>query len=184
MKPDALLIIDTQNGLVNAHPYGEETLIANIQRLQAAFRQAKLPIVYVRHDGGDEFLTAGTPDWEIASAIAPEAGERVFEKSVNSAFRGTELHAYLQELGVKTLLICGMQTEYCVDTNIKVAFELGYRVLVPRGGTATFDNPLICARNMIAFYERFIWHGELAQVLPVDELEASLTGEILEPEQD
>jgi nicotinamidase-related amidase len=175
MMPDALLVIDVQTGLVNAHPYGEE-LIANIQKLLAAFRKAKLPVIYVCHDGGDEFLTHGTPDWEIAHAIAPEAGEKIFEKRVNSAFRNTDLHAYLQKLGIKNLVICGMQTEFCVDTNVKVAFELGYNVLVPHEGTSTFDTRPFTARDLITYYETHIWGDDLARVVPMDELLASVEG--------
>jgi nicotinamidase-related amidase len=174
MKPDALLVIDVQTGLVNAHPYGEETLIANIQKLLAAFRAAKLPVIYVCHDGGDEFLTHGTPDWEIARAIAPQADEPVFEKRVGSAFRNSNLDAYLRKLGIKNLVICGMQTEFCVDTNVKVASELGYNVLIPSEGTATFNTRQFLARDLIAYYETHIWGDELAQVVPMDELLASV----------
>ena len=125
MKPDAMLVIDVQNGLINAHPYRETELLHNIARLLSACRNAAIPVLYVRHDGGDEFLTHGTPDWENPAAIAPETGEQIFEKNVNSAFRGTELHACLQGLKVRNLLICGMQTEYCVDTNVKSRLNWG-----------------------------------------------------------
>ena len=108
MRPDAMLVIDVQNGLVNAHPYRETELLQNIVRLLSTCRKAAIPVLYVRHDGGDEYLTHGTPGWENPDAIAPEKGEPIFEKNVNSAFRGTGLHACLQGLGVRNLLICGM----------------------------------------------------------------------------
>ena len=170
MKPDAMLVIDVQNGLINAHPYRENELLQNIARLISACRNAAIPVLYVRHDGGDEFLTHGTPDWENPAAIAPETGEQIFEKNVNSAFRGTELHACLQGLKVRNLLICGMQTEYCVDTNVKVAFELGYHVIVPKGGTSTFDKDWCTARDLIAYYENDIWNPELAEVLSMEDI--------------
>jgi nicotinamidase-related amidase len=168
MKPEAMIVIDVQTALVEAHPYHEETLIGNIQKLLAACRRAGVPVVYVQHS--DEELVHGTPDWEIAAAIAPEAGERVFEKHFNSAFRGTGLHEYLQSLGAKNLLICGMQTEYCVDTSVKVAFELGYTVTVPGDGTSTFDNKLFKAADLVTFYQYYIWNGAFAEVTPMETL--------------
>ncbi|WP_153279670.1 cysteine hydrolase family protein, partial [Streptococcus pneumoniae] len=33
---------------------------------------------------------------------------------------------YVQHIGIEKLVLCGMQTEYCVDTSVKVAFEYGY----------------------------------------------------------
>ena len=104
----------------------------------------------------------------IASSIAPEPGEPVFEKHFNSAFRQTGLDAHLRLLGAKHLLLCGMQTEYCVDTSVKVAFELGYTVNLPVGGTTTFDNRIFKAADLITYYERYIWAGSLAKVLPVE----------------
>jgi len=172
MKPDAMIVIDVQTALVEAHPYREETLVDTIQRLLAACRAEGIPVIYVQH--GDEDLVSGTPGWEIAAAVAPRAGETVFEKHFNSAFRGTGLHGHLRGLGAKELLICGMQTEYCVDTSVKVAFELGYTVTVPRGGTGTFDNGLFTARDLTNFYENYIWEGAFARIAPVDTLLAEI----------
>jgi nicotinamidase-related amidase len=71
-------------------------------------------------------------------------------------------------------VICGMQTEFCVDTNVKVASELGYNVLIPREGTSTFDTRQFLARDLIVYYETHIWGDELAQVVPIGELLASV----------
>ncbi len=168
MKPDAMIVIDVQTMLVEHHPYHEEELISNIQKLLAACRRAGVPVIYVQHD--DEELAHGTPGWEIAAAIAPEAGETVFEKHYNSAFRGTGLHEHLQTLGARNLLICGMQTEYCVDTSVKVAFELGYSLTIPKGGTSTFDNKLFKGADLVTFYQYYIWNGAFAEIKPVETL--------------
>ena len=48
----------------------------------------------------------------------------------NSAFKNTNLDAYLKSQGIQDLIIVGMQSEYCIDTSIKVAFELGYSCLL------------------------------------------------------
>ncbi len=177
MKPDALIVIDVQTALVEAHPYREEALIHHLQTLLAACRAGGVPVIYVRHGEDEEGgLNPGTPGWEIAAAIAPQKGEPVFDKRYNSAFRGTGLHGHLQAMGAQNLLICGMQVEYCVDTTIKVAFELGYHVTVPRDATGTFDNDILPAEKIVSFYENNVWHGELATVVPMEDALASIRG--------
>jgi nicotinamidase-related amidase len=175
MKPDALIVIDVQQGLTDMHPYQEETVIGNIQKLIAACRKAGVPVIYVQHEeteaGG---LVRDTPAWQVDSRIAPQDSDARFYKNVNSAFRGTGLHEHLQALGAHNLLLCGMQTEYCVDVSCKVAFELGYSVTLPRGGTTTYDNRLFKAQDLIKYYEYFIWAGRLAKTAPMDTLLSEL----------
>lgn len=172
MKPDAMLVIDMQTMLVNAGPYHRDELLGNIGRLLSACRGAGIPVIYVQHD--DEELVPGTENWEIAPAIAPKPGEKRFEKQYSSAFRKTGLQAYLRALNAQNLLICGMQTEYCVDTTIRVAFELGFNVTVPEGGTGTFDNWHFKADELMYYYENRIWNDRFATVLPVE----AILGEI------
>lgn len=168
MKPDALIVIDVQKALVDDHPYQEETVLASIGSLIAACRGRGIPVVYVQHEEDEGGLVRGTEGWQVDSRIAPLAGDARFYKRYNSAFRDTGLHAHLQGLGAKNLLLCGMQTEYCVDTTCKVAFELGYSVTIPRGATTTYDNRLFKAQDLIRYYEYFIWAGSLAKTVPMD----------------
>ena len=50
-------------------------------------------------------------------------------KNVNSAFYGDpDLHAWLQEQGIRELVICGIQTNMCVETTARMAGNLGYDV--------------------------------------------------------
>lgn len=175
MKPDALIVIDVQAGLLELHPYHEAALIANIQRLLAACRNNNIPVIYIQHEEDVEGgLVHGSDAWQVAAPIAPQASEKRFEKRYNSAFRHTGLHEYLQQIGAKNLILCGMQTEYCVDTTTKVAFELGYDVRIPADGTSTYDNKYFKAADLINFYQWDIWHDCFAQVVPVDALIASI----------
>ncbi len=168
MKPDALIVIDVQKALVDDHPYQEETVLANIRNLIAACRSRGIPVVYVQHEEDEGGLVRDTEGWQVDNRIAPLAGDARFFKRYNSAFRGTGLHGHLQAIGAHNLLLCGMQTEYCVDTTCKVAFELGYNVTIPRGGTTTYDNRLFKAQDLIKYYEYFIWAGSLARTIPMD----------------
>jgi len=64
----------------------------------------------------------------------------VVQKSVNSAFIGTDLEAELRHRGYTTLVIAGMQTNLCVSTTARMAGNLGFKTYVVSDATATFDN--------------------------------------------
>ena len=119
----AVLIVDVQKALVEAHPYREEEFLQELENLADSARKAGTEIIYVRHDGGagDE-LESGTEGWKIHEAVEPKTGERIFDKSFNSAFLETDLEEYLKEKQITDLILMGMQTEYCIDATCKAAF--------------------------------------------------------------
>ncbi|WP_074412735.1 isochorismatase family protein, partial [Streptococcus suis] len=112
----ALLVIDIQNLLVEEKPYAIAERLTLWQDSLAQARQAGLEVIHVRHH--DQELVKGTADWEIHSIVAPLASEKIFDKTFNSPFKETGLHAYLQEKGIEQLIIMGMATNFCIDTTI------------------------------------------------------------------
>ncbi|HEL2110843.1 TPA: cysteine hydrolase [Streptococcus suis] len=166
----ALLVIDIQNLLVEEKPYAIEERLALWQDSITKARQAGLEIIYVRQN--DEELVKGTTDWEIHSIVAPLASEKIFDKTFNSAFKETNLHEYLQEKGIEQLIIMGMATNFCIDTTIKIAYELGYKVAVIQDGTTTSYSGKLDAKDLIDHYQN-IWSWNFAQV---DKLENIIRG--------
>jgi len=171
MNYDAIIIIDMQTALVEAHPYNETMVIERISSLLKACRSRKIPVTYISHDGGagDE-LEKGSAGWQIYGDIAPQTGEKIFDKQYNSAFRKTGLHEYLKSLGAKNLIFCGMQTEYCFDVSCKVAFEYEYNVTIPQGTSTTFDNAFADGESLSRYYEEKIWNNRYARVIPVEDV--------------
>jgi nicotinamidase-related amidase len=137
----ALLVIDVQTGLFSIPDFDlhePDALLARISDLLAEARHRRIPVVYVQHLGEPgSAIEAGTEGCEIHSAIAPQAGELVVNKSECDSFLRTTLQAELEALGVKTLIVCGLQSEYCVDTACRRAHGLGYEVLLVRDGHST-----------------------------------------------
>ncbi|MEG3242935.1 cysteine hydrolase family protein [Streptococcus suis] len=166
----ALLVIDIQNLLVEEKPYAiaERLTLWHDSLVQA--RQAGIEVIHVRHH--DQELVKGTADWEIHSTVAPLASEKIFDKTFNSVFKETGLHAYLQEKGIEQLIIMGMATNFCIDTTIKVAFELGYKVAVIQDGTTTGYSGKLDTKDLIDYYQN-IWSWNFAQV---DRLENIIRG--------
>jgi nicotinamidase-related amidase len=130
----ALLIIDIQDFYF---PGGKMPLVepeaaaANAGKILAAFRADGKPVVHVRHDA--------EPGGSIHASVAPIEGEKVFTKTEVSCFNGTELLAYLRELGVKKLVIVGMQTHMCLEAATRAAHDLGFECVVVSDACATRD---------------------------------------------
>ncbi|HPJ02507.1 MAG TPA: cysteine hydrolase family protein [Candidatus Limiplasma sp.] len=170
MKSTALLVIDVQQGLLDEHPFEADALLQNIKTLQDFARQNGTEVIFVRHHEDDpNGLFFGSPQWQIGAAIAPLEGETIIEKHYSSTFKDTELEAHLQKQNIQTLIVCGMQTEYCVDATVKSAFEHGYKVYIPKYGTTTFDASIAPADKLRRYYEEDIWDGRFADVIPLDE---------------
>lgn len=167
MKP-ALLVIDVQVGIFAENPDRPQELIRTIQECLQAARQHGALVVHVQHN--DEDLVRGTPNWQIHPELAPRAEERVFDKQVSSAFRDTELEVWLRSHRVDTVVIVGMQTEFCMDASIKSAFERHFRVWVPESGHSTCDAAVQSASAIKDWYAGRIWNGRFATVAPLAQI--------------
>ena len=135
----ALLVVDVQQALVDAlAPDRRAQFLGTLSDLIERARACAAPVVYIRH--ADEELVSGTPPWHIAAEIAPEPGEIVVEKTFRDSFRETALQDTLATLGVEGLVVCGMQTEYCVDATVREAERRGYRVTLVEDAHATYPD--------------------------------------------
>lgn len=170
-RSPALLVVDVQEAAVQAGPFEGPRVLRNISTLIDTAREAATPVLFIQHDGRPgEPEEPHTPGWEIHRDVTPLRDEPVFRKRFNSAFRETSLHAHLRARGLETLIVVGIQTEYCVDTTIRVAFELGYSVVVPEMTNTTFDNGPVAARDLYDLFNHRIFAGRFAEVRPLDDV--------------
>ncbi|MEM9777718.1 MAG: cysteine hydrolase family protein, partial [Chloroflexota bacterium] len=102
---------------------------------------AQRPVIHVKHNSTNPNspLRPGQLGNEIKDEVMPQAGEPVFEKTVNSAFIGTNLEQYLHEQGIQSLVVVGLTTDHCVSTSTRMAANLGFEVTLISDGTATFE---------------------------------------------
>jgi nicotinamidase-related amidase len=136
----ALLVIDVQKGLVEyLPPYRQTELLQNVAALLDKARSAGVAVIYVQHQ--DEELIPGTRVWEIAAEISPRNGEPVVAKTYRDSFRETRLDQLLNERNVQHVMLCGMQTEFCIDATLREAERRGYRVTLIGDAHATYDVP-------------------------------------------
>jgi nicotinamidase-related amidase len=127
----ALVIIDVQQGMFmfERPPWRADDILGRISGLLGGARQANACIVHVQHDGGPGHpLAKGSIGWPHRPKAAPIEGETAIEKHHSSAFHDTGLHDRLRRIGIRRLMIAGIQTEYCVDSACRAAVALGYQV--------------------------------------------------------
>jgi len=148
-KPDfadaALIVIDIQafyfpEGMVPL--VGPEAAASQAAKVIEAFRTAGRPVIHVQHLPKDVV----TPDpigidaqYRIYPEVLPKNGEVVIGKHHANSFRDTDLLATLRELGVKKLVVTGMQTHMCVEAAVRAAADFGFEVIVVHDACATRD---------------------------------------------
>jgi nicotinamidase-related amidase len=174
-----LLVIDVQKGFDQFPHRNNPLLEANVLRLQEAWRKAGRPVWHVRHDSTEakSVFRPGLPGNAHKPETAPRPGEPVIPKSVHSAFIGTDLDARLKAAGVRTLVVCGIQTNFCVATTARMAGNIGYTTFVAGDACATFPQRLLDGREVDAQAAHDLalaeLHGEFATVAATKELVAA-----------
>ncbi|VVO13587.1 N-carbamoylsarcosine amidohydrolase [Pseudomonas fluorescens] len=146
--PYGLLIIDLVEGFADPAIFGGGNIPEAIERtrpLLAYARDKGWPVAHSRivfaDDGADRnVFTLKIPsmltllEHEHRSAIVPSLtpieGELVVRKTLPSAFFGTDLAAWLNFNGVRTLLVAGAVTSGCVRASVVDAMSHGFRPLV------------------------------------------------------
>lgn len=141
----ALLLIDFQQGFDRQEYFGgnrnNPRAEENARILLDYFRQHSLPVIHTRHNSVFENspLRAGQPGNDFIEMLVPLPSEPVIDKSVNSAFIGTNLDEMLKKRGIRKLFIGGLVTNHCVSTTARMAANMGYEIVVIADATATFD---------------------------------------------
>jgi biuret amidohydrolase len=130
------------------------TVIPGIQRLLACFRDLKLPIIYfavgchapdgrdlpqwmrdfdelsLRLNGKRVCPPVGDPSGAIDDRVGAMPGEIVLAKPSSGPLASTNLEQILHNLGVKSLVICGLTTAVCVTQTAREMSDVGFQVMV------------------------------------------------------
>jgi nicotinamidase-related amidase len=70
------------------------------------------------------------PDWsEFIPELDRQPGDVVILKRQWGAFYGTDLNLQLRRRGLTTIVICGISTEFGVESTARDAYEHGYEMI-------------------------------------------------------
>ena len=126
-RRSGLLVIHTREGhrpdLADLHPAkrtrGGKTFIGT---------DGPMGRILVRGEKGHDFI----PE------LYPIEGEPILDKPGKGAFYETDLHLILEANGIRSLILCGVTTEVCVNTTAREANDRGYEVLVVEDAVASY----------------------------------------------
>ena len=144
-----LIVVDAQQGFDDP-AWGARNNPAcddNIAALVDDWSSHDRPLVYVRHDSTEDdaelassALTPGTPGNALRDYLGNAEPDLLVSKHVNSAFHGSpDLHAWLLGQQAAGIVVCGITTNHCCETTVRVGANLGHDVLFPIDATFTFD---------------------------------------------
>ncbi len=140
----ALILIDIQRGF-DSPVWGTRNNTdaeGYAARLLHHWRKLGWPLFHVRHlsTTAGSPLEAGQSGADFKPEVKPANGEPVIEKTVNSAFIGTDLEAQLHAGNITDLVICGLTTPHCVSTTARMAANLGFGVTLAHDACAAFTS--------------------------------------------
>ena len=149
--PLALLLIDWINDLEfdNAEKLFPQALAAAkaIARLRERAKRAGVPVIYCNDNFGrwrsdfrsllEHVLHDGVRGRPIAELLKPDEHDYFVLKPKHSAFHSTSLDVLLAHLGATTLILTGIQGNFCVLFSAQDAYMRDFRLLVPQDCTAS-----------------------------------------------
>jgi nicotinamidase-related amidase len=145
-RTTAIVVIDLQKGIaqIPGTPHSAQEVIANSVRILDAARTAGAQPVLVHVAFADDWrdslrMSVDEPmraagnmprDWaELLPELKQVAGDLVILKKQWGAFYGTGLDLQLRRRGLKTIVLCGIATEFGVESTARDAYERGYELV-------------------------------------------------------
>lgn len=129
------------------HERMRDTVIPRTADLLARFRAAGIECLFARiacrtRDGRERSLSQKKPGWnnlllpadgeasQLVGELAPVGDEICVLKTTDSALTGTNLRLILNNLGIRTVICCGIFTDQCVSSTVRSLADESFEVIV------------------------------------------------------
>lgn len=174
MPNTALIIVDMQAGLLEDKNYpifNEGQLISHVNTLISKARKADVMIIFVRHtESAGSPLEKHQPGWQISSEIDITGDDIIIDKYTPDCFHQTSLLDMLKNQNISTLLIAGLQSEYCIDTTCRRSFALGFETILISDSHSTCNSSVLSADKIIEHHNKVLsdWFVRLKQHNQID----------------
>ena len=130
-------------------------------------------MVFIQHEAQNE-LRHGSREWQLADGLIAEPGDVRVRKTTPDSFNQTELAALLKARHIDALVICGMHTEFCVDTTCRRAMALGWPVWLAADAHTSAGNAALTPQQVIAHHNATLANissfGPRTRAVPTDVL--------------
>lgn len=141
IERSALIVVDAQDSF-KARPYWPGRNNPDFERNNAAlidaYREAGLPVFFIIHTDQDGPFRTDSPYFRLMDFIERRESEPLLAKNTRNSFTSTDLQQRLEQLGVRRVVLTGIQAEQCVETTTRVAADLGYDADFVSDATMTF----------------------------------------------
>ncbi|AXE93459.1 cysteine hydrolase family protein [Paraburkholderia sp. DD10] len=180
----ALIVIDVQNEYVSGNlpiEYPDvQSSLANIGRAMDAARAAGVPVVVVQNlaPASSPLFARGTEGADLHPVVSSRAHDHYVEKSLPSAFTGTDLADWLADQRIDTLTVAGYMTHNCDASTINHAVHAGLAVefLHDATGSVPYENSAgFASAEDIHRVFSVVLHSRFAAVASTDEWIAAVT---------
>ena len=131
----ALLLVDVQKGVNEVKYYGGQSgkrnnhsAEENMRCLLAEWRRLGKRVAFTRHNSREinSPLKLELETGNQIEGLEINGPDIVVEKDVNSGFIGTSLELELRRSGINRLVVMGFYTNYCIETTVCMAGNLGF----------------------------------------------------------
>lgn len=142
IQKTALVVIDLQKGIasMSTEPYPTNVVIENTAKLLTEARKNNMPVFLVHvtpsPDSKDALrpvsetsfqMSSYNPSWsEFVPELNIQASDFLITKHQWGAFYGTELDLQLRRRGIDTIILCGISTNFGVESTARFAYEFGF----------------------------------------------------------
>ena len=173
----ALLIIDVQQALCSGvgEVFEAARVIENINLAAAKARDARVLVVLIQHETDEGSFVYGSLGWQLADGLGVEPSDVRIRKRAPDSFHRTELKDLLDQHSIEQLVICGLQSDFCVDTTTRRALALGYPVVLVADGYSTVDYCILSAEQISAHHNETLANitsfGPRVTLVPARELQ-------------
>ena len=129
------------------HERMQKSVIPNTANMLELARRHGIECLFARiachtRDGRDRSLSQKMPGWNnlllpknewpshLVDALQPAGNEITVTKTTDSALTGTNLRLILHNLGIKTVVCCGIFTDQCISSTVRSLTDESYQVIV------------------------------------------------------
>lgn len=153
---NTLLVVDMQNAWLNRDTprLDKAGVIARINHAARHTREQGGQVIFVQHC--DASCVEHSEEWQIDAGLIVVDTDGKLNKTACDSFADTNLLVQLQACDTSNLIICGLATEFCVDTTIRAAPSHGFNVVVLSDAHTTGDRPHMKAQGIIE-HHNWVW---------------------------